>query len=507
MKLNPPWQLGKVKPRRWQCEAFIAAELHLSFHGEPAVIRAIMGAGKSILLAELCATAQLEPGTVIVVSTPTELLVRQLYEDIGKACYANRRRIGIWYGKGKRLGDVIVTCVPSVPALAQVLKKKGLKVALWIADECHKTEAPTIKGAYSELNPALTLGFTATPYRANESDSLTLFKHQIYNYDADAGLRDGVVVPWRIESWTGGESELDGACVEMIGRMEGPGLINAADIKDAEGFAEKLTSLGIRSAAVHSRVPQATQSARISALESGQVRCLVHVNMLAEGANFPWLRWLCLRREVASRVRFLQEAGRILRSHPGKSEAVFLDPHDLFGQFKISYAECLGEKLEDESIEEKEPQERAEAIRSAKDATALSFAEAEIRRLVVACDAAGMLPDRRIMKKRERVKPSNALQHTAIWANASYVREYLAPPNWQPLINALCERRAALNRGFGADLIAALVGIKKANRWPPIDSEGRISGGMESAPAPVERKVFQIPTEQLKIEWPDTKEA
>ena len=473
MRFQTPWVTG-LTPRTWQIEAFAAAEHHLGFNGEPAVIRAIMGAGKSILIAELCACADLLPMECIVVSTPTELLVRQILEDISRRC-GMQRRLGYWYGKGKKVGQVIVTCIPSVPSLAEALNKCGMKCALWIADEAHRSECETMLTGSAALAPALSLGFTATPYRACDKETLSLFRHQLYDYNPDRALSDGVVVPWRIESWTGGEIGLDAACVEMIRGAPGPGIANARSISDADEFATLLTAEGIPAECIHSKIPSRKQHEIIERLRERIIRCIVHVNMLAEGANFPWLRWLCLRREVDSRVRFLQEAGRVLRAYPGKEEAIFFDPHDLFGSFQISYAEALGERRETVAeVQELGPEERATAINNQeRSATALTLAELEIRRLTVACDASGMLADRRIMAKQKRREASTPLQIKTIAARADSAKVH-APASWHALMDALSKNADMLSRGFAADFISSLSGILWYKRWPPLDDGGRI---------------------------------
>jgi superfamily II DNA or RNA helicase len=48
------------------------------------------------------------------------------------------------------------------------------------------------------------------------------------------------------------------------------------------------------------------------------------------------------RRDVTSRVRVCQEAGRILRSYPGKDHADIYDPLGLFDKFKLTYEAALG---------------------------------------------------------------------------------------------------------------------------------------------------------------------
>ena len=471
---NPNWSLS---PRRWQAECFDAIRQHLGGGADPTVVSAIMGAGKSVVISELCASTELADSEVIVVSTPTQFLTEQLYASIRDRC-GMVRHVGAWYTKRKRLGNVIVTCLPSLGPLAEVLRSRGRTVALWIADELHRCECPTVLMAHPVLEPAHAIGFTATPFRALPTESIRLFSHCLYRYNVGDAVRDGVVVPWRIVH-ADSPGDLDKTCLSWIAEAEGPGLSNAVDIADATGFAAYLSDRGPRAAAIHCQRPSAANKRSIKALRCGSLRCLVHVNMLAEGADLPWLRWLVLRREVESRVRFIQEVGRALRAHPGKTEAVFYDPHDLFGGFKLSYAEALGEmgeKPEWDDAAEK-PGLAAERIRHAAEPVALAWIESVVRSLVVAADAGGMLAGRKTLKKAERLRPSTTLQRVALRSTAERVRvEGLPPSGWESCLRAIGERPECLRFGFAADLIVALERILGAGWWPQVGAHQDVRG-------------------------------
>jgi len=370
------------------------------------MISVIMGGGKAMFGAELAATVELGKGEVCVVTTSSQKLVRDLRRDI-KARVKDARSVGMWYTHTKRLGNVIVACIPSVPALAEKLKKRGIRVKFWLADEAHKTECDTIIDSNEALNPMYALGMTATAFRSDKKQSISLFGKCIYRYGVKEALDDGVIVPWRIINWQAGEAELDEACLQMAISAEGPGLVNALTIEDAEVFARFLTDHDVPAAAVHSKKKPGEIEKILRELEMGRYKCVIHVNLLTEGANFPWLKWLILRREVEARVRFIQEIGRLLRSHPGKDEAVFYDPHDLFGNFKLTYEEALGEVPHDpkEIIEREGVGGAGLFIKESDPPMAMQWIESTVRTLVVACEASGFPVRRKLLKKAERVKP------------------------------------------------------------------------------------------------------
>ena len=495
---DPSWSLKS--PRRWQAEAFPVVRAHLACETEPAMVSAIMGSGKSIFLCELCACAELNNNDVIVVSTSTESLVESLYADLRARCH-NARSVGLYYGRSKRLGQVMVTCVPSMGNLAAILHAAGKRVMLWIADEAHKSECDTVLACQGVLKPAHRLGLTATPYRAGSFDSIRLFTKLLYRYGVKEAQADGnVVVPWKIVNCTSESEDLDQACVEMIRGAEGPGLTNAADIKDAAAFAMMLCERGVPAKATHSLHAPAVRQRTMADLEAGRLRCVVHVNLLSEGANYPWLMWLTLRRQVESRVRFNQEIGRALRYHDcpiwqslRKTHATFYDPHDLFGTFSLSYEEALGEPPErpELEIEVRQPEEMAERIANADPPVAMAYIESVIRTLAVACDSAKLLGARRPIKKADRLKPITRIQVAAIGSCLDGI-DGLAPDPWMNLLREIAEHPESIRFGFATDLLAALVGIRGSRQWPPVDEHGRIAAvpGEDATSAPPQR----IPT-------------
>jgi len=366
--------------RRWQAEALPRALCSLEAR-QNGVIVATTGAGKSVFLAELIRCwRQTHPADVIVVTTPSVQLVEQLGTTIAE--WLGPGIVGRYYTKAKQWKrPVIVACNASVVTLSEVLREAGREVGVWIADEVHKAVGATFEADQVEgedpaddviadrLGAARRIGLTATPFRSVEEQRISLFAEVVYRYSPADALRDGVIVPWRFVPWDDDAVEVDEACIPMIHALgtreqRGPGVVNASDIGDAEEYALTLSANGIEARTIHSRMPAKTREANVAALRDGMIDCLVHVSMLVEGVDYPWLRWGCLRRPVGARVRFIQELGRYLRAHPGKTEAIILDPNALESKFQITYEAALGwvEPAEEvEQVEEEPPDPMKEA--------------------------------------------------------------------------------------------------------------------------------------------------
>ena len=339
-----PWKGAPWKPRTWQAEA-LPIVLGALAEGASPLISAIMGAGKSCLTAELVAAARAErPEEQIVCAVPSQRLVRQLAQTL--SARLGEAQIGQYYADRKQSDrPVIVVCYPSLGALADRLDRPPGLLAL---DEAHRSAARKIGQSVEALRPIRRFGLTATPYRSIPAESLHLFDRIAYRYDLESALRDRVLVPFEAVYWDGrGARDVDAVTARMIERAEGPGLVSAYTIEDADRYAAYLSSRGISAESITGAHRPRIQASKLARLKSGDLRALVHCQLLAEGVDLPWLRWLAIRRKVAARVRFVQELGRVLRVSPGKDRALVLDPHAQLATHRLDHAAALGRALED----------------------------------------------------------------------------------------------------------------------------------------------------------------
>lgn len=469
---NPYWpSTGGFVPRRWQVESTTKTLKHLREHPEiPAINRAVMGSGKSVVIASLIASIELAKDEVIVVTVPTQLLVRQLHRDVGEWMFPLCRKVGRFYARDKTWNvPVVICCMDSLAGLVAKFKEHGRTVALWIADEVHKTETATILDIHHQFAPQTAIGFTATAFRASKEERLTLWQKLLYNYTPSQALKDKVVVPYRVMQYEGAGSVLrDQACLEMIRNAKGPGLVNADGIKDAEMFADFLTRNGVNAKAVHCEMGLTELRERLKALARGELAALVHVSLLAEGVNIPWLRWLCMRRCVASRVRFCQEVGRVLRSSSGKSEAVIYDPHDLFGLFKLDYAAVLGGETADEDQPASAPflPPLPGDMPDDMSIRARALVEGYLRQLSLAFDAAELV--QRFVGGQWRDLAATPKQLAFMQSLVPAIQKPHVPQIHRPSLELVAAVRSSLTRGTASDLISIMLGLKRHDTWPEI---------------------------------------
>lgn len=512
------WKGAPYPPRAWQSAALPQAISALEA-GQRGLVHAVMGAGKSVFIAEMVKQLDLEPGEVILVSAPTVKLVSQLSKTVGLR--RGLSEVGCYYTHAKQTRrPVIVSCNPSLPELAKVLRASGKRVALWIVDEAHSSECASLHEAYAALEPARLLGMTATPYRADTEQALSLFDTLVYSYGPSRALADGVIVPWRVRHYQGGASLLDDACVEMIRCAVreglGPGVVDAhswvevegekkqiSGIMDAEAFASRLCAEGIRAEAVHCERKGRAVDRALRRLEHGELDCLVHVALLKEGVDLPWLRWLCLRRQVASRVWFAQHVGRALRSYPGKEVAHILDPGDLFGTFGLSYSAVLGgSNLSHSPLLTFVPEAQDGAsgatptAKTAGKTYALSDAGPKvlgrlggsIRQVMLAMEAAGYLSRKeQVAAGPWRHQPVSKRQLETIQKASRHAARKMdrldTPDDVRELLRYSYANAPRLTKGAASDLLDVLFGLAKARQsWPDAATQ-MIQGGGGGADA------------------------
>lgn len=359
---DPP---GGKAPRAWQ-RAATDPVLQALRAGQRPLVQAVMGAGKSWFIGALVryflSRIEGRNDLRIVVATSTQKLVKDLATTIG--AWVGLRNVGRFYGRAKQLArPVIVTCYPSAATLAQRLQVAGLRVFLLLDDEAHKTEAAEWKAGLDALGAILELGLTATPYRSTAGETLSRFDASAFSYGLQDALNDGVLVPavWVTPPRSG--MDTNDWIVETIRERclaLGPGVVDAYDIEDATSFAAVLSEAQIRAAAIHSGLAVDQQERLLRRLQDGDLAALVHVDLLSEGVDLPWLRWLACRRKSQARVRHAQYVGRGLRSmqQPDrwgeKTHCLVVDAHSLSESLSLSGSAELGEAMA--GLEKKRPE-------------------------------------------------------------------------------------------------------------------------------------------------------
>lgn len=102
------------------------------------------------------------------------------------------------------------------------------------------------------------------------------------------------------------------ACLEAChwGSDRRSWLAFCSGIDHAEHVATALNALGVKSAAVHSKMPDKERDARIAAFKRGELRCLTNNNVLTTGFDYPPIDLILGLRPTVSPVLHVQMNGR-----------------------------------------------------------------------------------------------------------------------------------------------------------------------------------------------------
>lgn len=486
-------------PRAWQVGA-MRAGLAALLEGRRGLVYAATGAGKSDAIGLLLSGLAPSPGWVDVVVVPTQNLVRQ---TVGEA--AGPRRGGLrgwglaavpWYQGHTTIGPddrVIVACRPSVVTLVDQLVAMGRCVRCLVIDEAHGLgEDSRCRAALADLEERCTteaqragagirwIGFTATPQREDMSELAALWPAGVLlSYSMADAIRDGVIMrPDVIRPESGRDAEPDAEeadqdelTIQMIQRYaEGPTVCDAATIGQAREFADLLTRRGIPAAAVWGSQKQADTEKALDDLRAGRIRVVVHVKLLSEGVDMPWLRTMVIRIRTGSMVRWVQMVGRVVRVCEGKDRAVLIDVrnqwHETFG-FPVFDVGDLG-KIEERITEEKDPLPRTPgALAKRKEADPVRLIkrlEGWLIRLVGALEAAGVIePDtgRRDPTRYARPTP-NMVSLLRRWADERHKSPARhLPETERERWHALCASADQLTAAGASDAIRVGISLNK----------------------------------------------
>ena len=311
------------------------------------------GSGKSTVIGELIRRARTRGQRVVALAHRGELL-DQMRRDFIAVAPEMAGDTGIVRAETDDSHADVVFATLQTLATAHRREALGQRdVILW--DEVHHAGAEGFHTTFRELggyDTALMCGLTATMYR-NETGTIGLgdvIETIAYEKDLAWAIRKGFLVMPRgltvkvdaldslddVRNVAGdfhqGElAEVMEAATEYVvdaiklHAADRTPIIFAASVDAAHHIAESLTAADYPAVAVTGEVTYNDRKPLYDAFRSGEVKALVTVQVLTEGADFPMCDTVVLARPTRSRNLYSQMVGRALRLHPGKTDALVLD--------------------------------------------------------------------------------------------------------------------------------------------------------------------------------------
>jgi DNA repair protein RadD len=316
------------------------------------------GAGKTWVIAQLCADAILRAGKrALVLAHQAELLTqaREKLMTVGFGKFTT----GV-YSAALRSRDcsdqVIVAGIQSVYRRAHELGA----FRLVLIDEAHmipRDSGSMYRRFLKDLReicaePPLVVGLTATPFRTGHG--AIAGAGQIFDgvsYEAEVGdlIAGGYLSPLRtkterVQIDTAGVAtvngdfdagELEARAMDSIGPCVDDLVAKTADrrsilvfgsgVRHAQEIAARLRAQGHAVGEVFGETPQRERSEILSAFKRGRLRFMLNRDVLTTGFDAPNIDAVALMRPTKSPGLYCQMVGRGLRLSPGKVDCLILD--------------------------------------------------------------------------------------------------------------------------------------------------------------------------------------
>lgn len=290
------------------------------------------GGGKTRIAA---AIADHWPGPVVFIADRQELV-----DQAAGAMPSAGVLIGSHYKPGT--GKLTIVGVHTVA-------RRDLRIpaSLVIVDEAHMAAAPTWRKVLSWYPEARVCGLTATAYRYGGGSLSDLFDEAIAGPSVPDLIRDGYLCPVRtfaspddlaraarVRAGEFVAEDLDRlmrgtvlkrAVAEWARLAKGrPTIAFATSKAHAADLAEALTWYG-PTLVVSEDTPREARRLARERLASGDLMALVSIDALGIGFDCPPASCALMCRPTLSRGVYRQQAGRIMRTAPGKADSLLLD--------------------------------------------------------------------------------------------------------------------------------------------------------------------------------------
>ncbi|HWA76575.1 MAG TPA: DEAD/DEAH box helicase family protein [Polyangiaceae bacterium] len=357
------------KLRRPQVGAYIAAKQHFNRSHAHAIIQLPVGCGKTGTMALL--PFALAGGRTLAIAPNLEI-ARNLAENFdytSKKSFLRQCSV-LANGKGPTSAllsaeanvhdadgaDYVITNIQQL--VARDAKKWLGRFApdyfqLILVDEGHHNVADSWRKTFEHFSTARVVSFTATPLR---SDGKKVEGQPIYRFPIKDAIVEGYVrdlasrklepvtlafvyqgsehrhtleevLKLREEDWFSRGVALapecnahivDASiqCVEELragSQLKHQIIAAACSIDHARSIRSMYEARGYAAEVIHSQLPEAEQEAVRAKLKNNQLDAIVHVQMLAEGADYPMLGVAAIFRPFRHLVPYVQFVGRVMR--------------------------------------------------------------------------------------------------------------------------------------------------------------------------------------------------
>lgn len=256
--------------------------------------------------------------------------LEEILDDAAGRIRSEGLRVGV-IKSGRTADPHAPVQVCSTPTLARMLERGDALPSAdrVILDEAHRAASSTNRAILDHYKStgALVLGLTATPSRG-DGQPLDEFERLICGPSVKELIADGSLVRARL---FGPDRVLDRGVardpVELVTSelMSRRVVIFAPDGASAQLIHDALCAAGYATETVLDGTPSEVRRGVRGRLASGETRGIVTVRAVVEGFDAPVLDAAVLCGAFTTIAPWLQAIGRVVRSHPGKADALVWD--------------------------------------------------------------------------------------------------------------------------------------------------------------------------------------
>ena len=241
-----------------------------------------------------------------------------------------------------------------------------------IIDEAHHASADTYQKVLAYFKPKFTLGLTATPERADDTNILEIFKNTAHKLDIQTAVEIGALVPVRcirihtnIDMTKVRFNSVQYNIRDLDDKIFVPErnklivdtwlsyvknkrtVVFCASVKHAEQIAKLFQDAGIAALAVSGSMKTSERNEQLVKFASGDIKVLCACDLLNEGWDCPQTEVLFMARPTMSKVLYTQQLGRGMRNCEGKDHLMVFDFVDNATQYNAPYSMHRLFKLKD----------------------------------------------------------------------------------------------------------------------------------------------------------------
>jgi len=260
-------------------------------------------------------------------------------------------RLGNFDGNNRDMGaDVLFALIQTIGKRVHLERFIPKSFDYIVVDEFHHGTASSYTRLIDYFEPKFLLGLTATPERTDGGDLLSLCQENlVYRCDLSEGIRRSLLcpfhyfgvpdivdyrnIPWRnnhfddeeLTTAVATQARAANALDQYKKRKGNRTLAFCVSQRHADFMADYFHNAGIKAVAVHSGESSAPRAASLEQLRDGLLDVIFSVDMFNEGIDIPSLDTVLMLRPTESKIIWLQQFGRGLRTSPGKSHLNVID--------------------------------------------------------------------------------------------------------------------------------------------------------------------------------------